>query len=372
MKKNIKIYEMPILYLTLLLILFGTIMQYSASSTIAINKFGWENYAFFLKKHTMRLVIGLFAMLAMYNFKFKLLKKYSKELLILSWILMLSAYIWNAGSTRRFLVINGFNIITTSDFARFALIVFTANFISSNKKNINNIKTLFLNYIIYSGITLFIILGQPDLSSTFIISIIIITMLIIGGLKITYIIYSLISGIIPLITSIIIFFPYQKIRFMNWINSTGSDPTTQVERSKQALHHGGFWGQGLSKSVIKEGFMAEGHTDFILPIIGEEIGFIGILVLFILFFIFYFLAVKIAKNSPDIFSSMLAIGIAYNILFYFLINAGYVVGIFPPTGLAIPFISYGGSHTLFTLISVGVLLNISKYCNIYKNKFLKY
>ena len=68
---------------------------------------------------------------------------------------------------------------------------------------------------------------------------------------------------------------------------------------------------------------------------------------------------------------MLSLGIAYNILFYFLINSGYVVGIFPPTGLAIPFISYGGSHTLFTLISVGVLLNISKYCNIYKNKFLR-
>ena len=75
--------------------------------------------------------------------------------------------------------------------------------------------------------------------------------------------------------------------------------------------------------------------------------------------------------APDIFSSMLAIGIGFNILYYFLINAAYVVGLIPPTGLAIPFKSYGGSHTLFTLISVGVLLNISKYCNIYKYNYLR-
>ena len=113
--------------------------------------------------------------------------------------------------------------------------------------------------------------------------------------------------------------------------------------------------------------MAEGHTDFILPIIGEEIGFIGITFIFILFFSFYLLSISTAKNAPNIFSSILCIGIAFNILYYFLINSSYVVGLIPPTGIAIPFISYGGSHTLFTLISVGTLLNISKYSNVFQN-----
>jgi len=374
MKKNIKIYEMPILYLTLLLIFFGTIMQYSASGTIAINKFGWENYSHFLNKHLIRVSIGLIAMIVMYNFKFKWLKKYSKEILVLSWIIMLFAYIWNAGSTRRFLVINGVNVLTTSDFSRFALIVFTANFIANNKKNINDIKTLFFNYIIYILISLAIILLQPDYSSTFIISMILISMLIVSGLKIKYLKYFILISI-GVLTIATIKFEYIKIRLSDWFYNaflnSNPDPTSQAERAKQALHNGGFWGNGFSDSIIKEGFMAEGHTDFILPIIGEEIGFFGIFILFILFFRFYFLSIKIAKNSPDIFSSMLALGIAYNILYYFLINAGYVVGIFPPTGLAIPFISYGGSHTLFTLISVGVLLNISKYCNIYRYKYLR-
>ena len=370
MKRNIKIYEMPLLYLTLLLILLGTVMQYSASSTIAINKFGWSNYNYFLYKHLIRVILGLFAMILIYNLQFKWLKKYSTQILILSWIIILSAYIFNAGTTRRFLVINGQNIFTTSDFARFALIIFTANFIATNKKNINNIKTIFFEYIIYILVTLILILYQPDLSSSFIIFAILISMLVIGGLKIKYFIYLASTGLFTLILSII-FYPYMKIRFLNWFSNNNPDPSSQIERAKQALHNGGLFGSGFGKSIIKEGFIAEGHTDFILSIIGEEIGFIGILILFILFFSFYFISVKISKMAPDIFSSILAIGIGFNILYYFLINAAYVVGLIPPTGLAIPFISYGGSHTLFTLLSIGMLLNISKYCNVYKYNYLR-
>ena len=371
MKKNIKIYEMPILYLTLLLIFIGTIMQYSASGTIAINKVGWENYDIYLNKHIMRVIIGIIGMLIIYNFNFKWLKKYAKEILIASWIIMLLAYFWNAGTTRRFLVINGINIITTSDFTRFALIIFTASFISNNKKNINNIKNLFFNYILYALITLAIIFRQPDFSSTFIIFMIIVSMLMIGGLRLKYVLYGF-SVSLGLAILIILHkgIDYIAIRFGDWWTGNYA-PYSQISRSKQALHNGGLLGEGFSDGIIKQGFMAEGHTDFILPLIGEELGFLGIIILFALFFKFYFLAIKIAKNSPDIFSSMLAVGIAFNILFYFLINAAYVVGILPPTGLAIPFISYGGSHTLFTLISVGVLLNISRYCNIYKNKYLQ-
>ena len=370
MKKNINIYEMPLLYLTIALILFGIVMQYSASSTLAINKFGWDNYNFYLSKHVTRIAIGLFAMVVMYNFKFKILKKYSLQILFLSWIILLSAYMFNNGNTRRFLVISGYNLFTTSDFARFALIVFTANFIATNKKNLNKLKIVFYNYLIYVIITLGIILFQPDFSSTVIISIILISMLIVGGLKFKFIVNLAAIGTTILAFAIMIF-PYMRTRLLNWYYNPNPDPTSQVERAKQALHNGGFFGNGVGDSIIKEGFMAEVHTDFILPIIGEEIGFFGILILFTAFSVFYYFSIKIAKRAPDIFSSMLSVGIAFTIIYYFLINSAYVVGLIPPTGLAIPFISYGGSHTLFTLISVGVLLNISKYCNIYKFNYLR-
>ena len=104
-------------------------------------------------------------------------------------------------------------------------------------------------------------------------------MLIIGGLKIKFIFYTLIAGLITIISSLILY-PFQKKRFINWLTNSNPDPTSQVERAKQALQNGGFWGNGFSDSLIKEGFMAEGHTDFILPIIAEEIGFLGITIIF--------------------------------------------------------------------------------------------
>ena len=373
MKKNIRIYEMPLLHITMLLIAFGTVMLYSASGTIAINKFGWENYDFFLNKHLARVAIGIAAMLITYNINLKWLQNNAKNILFASWIIILFAYISaeiNDSTTRRFLIVNGKNLLTTSDFSRFSIILFTAFFIDKNKKNINNISIIMREYLPYLSITLLLILFQPDFSSTFIIALIIFSMIFIAGIKIKYFFYLFLSGGISALI-LLSTYPYAKIRLLEWLFNDNINPTTQMARSIQAIYNGGLWGQGIGKSIIKEGFIAEGHTDFILPIIGEELGFTGIFMLFIIFYIFYFICIKTTKSAPNIFCAMLALGIGFNILFYFLINASYVVGILPPTGLAIPFISYGGSHTLFTLISVGILLNISKYSNIYKRRYYK-
>ena len=163
-------------------------MQYSASSTIAINKFGWNNYNYFLYKHLIRVVLGILGMLLMYKLELKWLKKYSKQILILSWGVILFAYIFNAGATRRFLVINGKNIFTTSDFARIALIIFTAHFIENNRKKINDIYFLFSHYMPYFLISILLIFFQPDLSTSFITILIIFTILIIAGLNIKYLV----------------------------------------------------------------------------------------------------------------------------------------------------------------------------------------
>jgi len=366
MKNEQYIYEKPIIYIIILILFIGSVLLYNASSTLAINIH--NDYSFFINKHLIRLLIGIIALIFMYNFNFLIIKKYAKHILILSWIIMISAYFLNEGSsTRRWLIINGRNIFTTSDFAKLAIIIYTASFIENNKNKISNIKSL-LNYIPYLIVTISLILYQPDLSTTFSILLIIVSLLIVSGLKIKHLVFPTFS-VFFLVLIKIYRTPYQKNRFINWINGDGN---TQADSAIEALGNGGIIGVGLGNSIIKEGFLPEVHTDFILPIIGEEFGFFGILILFILFLTFYFYGVKICKSAPDIFSSMLALGIILNILFYFLINASYVVGLFPTTGLPIPFFSYGGSHTLFNLISIGILLNISKYTNIYKYKYINY
>jgi len=363
MKNNKTIYDSPIVYIIMIIIVIGITMLYSASSTIAYNRF--NEYTFFLNKHIIRLLLGITAFIVMYNVDFKILKKYSKLILILSWIIVLSAYYFNNGSaTNRFLIIAGQNLFTTSDLAKISLIIFTANFIENNKKEINNISILIKEFIPYVIISLLLILFQPDLSTTIAISLIISTMLLIAGLKIKYLLLCSILSLTGIIYKIFST-PYQFQRLIDWLSGKRN---WQLENSLHALGNGGLIGNGFGNSIIKDGFMPEVHTDFILPIIGEEFGFIGILLIFTLFLGIYYYGIQICKTSPDIFSSMLALGITINILYYFLINATYVVGLLPTTGLPIPFISYGGSHTLFSLISLGTLMNISQYTNIYKYK----
>ena len=364
MKKEQFIYEKPIIYIIITTIAIGCLMLYSASSTVAFNKFG--DSAFYIKRHLVRLLIGLFAFFIAYKINFNFFKQNATKILIFSWIIMLFAYIFNDGTTNRFLIINGKSIITTSDFAKLCLIIFTAQFIESNKNKINNINILLIKYLPYLTITLLLILRQPDLSSTFTILIIISLILLIAGINIKYLIYYATSG---LTLALIFLKKFQRDRFLNFWNE---EPNQQAEQAINALGNGGLKGVGFDNSIIKEGFLPEVHTDFILPIIGEEFGFLGILFMFILFLSLYFLGIRICKSAPDIFSSMLCLGITLNILIYFLINVCYVVGFIPTTGLAIPFFSYGGSHTLFNLFSLGVLLNISKYTNLYKYKYISH
>ena len=216
MKTNKTIYENPIIYLIIFLIGFGIIMMYSASSTVAFNKF--NNYSFFLEKHISRLIIGVIALLIFSYFDFKYFKIYSKQILFVSFLLLISAYFLNDGSsTRRWLIIGGRNIFTTSDFAKFSLIIFTAHYIEKNKKHINNLNLIISGYIPYILATLLLIFFQPDLSTTFAITTIIITMLIIGGFKIKYLFFPIITSLV-LIAIKLVNTPYQLKRFLNWKN----------------------------------------------------------------------------------------------------------------------------------------------------------
>tara|TARA_Y100001970_G_scaffold33095_2_gene41026 strand:- start:1265 stop:2383 length:1119 start_codon:yes stop_codon:yes gene_type:complete len=368
MRNNQNIYEKPIIYIIIMIIFIGSILLYNASSTLAINKF--NNYSFFINKHLIRLLIGIIAFLLFYSLiNFTFIKRNAHLILFTSWICMIAAYYFNQDNpTSRWLIINGKNLFTTSDFAKLSLIIFTARFIEDNKNKINDLKNLTNKYAPYFLITLSLIFFQPDLSTSFSITLIILSLLIIAGLKLKYLLFPFIITSIGVLIKIYST-PFQKQRFMNWI--TGN-VNIQTENSINALGNGGLFGVGFGNSLIKEGFLPEVHTDFILPIIGEEFGFIGILILFILFLCFYFYGLNICKAAPDIFSSMLSLGIILNILYYFLINASYVIGLFPTTGLPIPFFSYGGSHTLFNMISIGILMNISNYTNIYKYKYINY
>ena len=198
MKNQKTIYEQPLIYLIIFIVGFGIVMMSSASSYV------YNDYSYFLTKHIFRIAISLIAFLIVYNIDFKYLKIYSGHILFISWFILIAGYLFNEGSsTRRFLIIFGKNIFTTSDFAKIALIIYTANFIENNNQRINDLSILIKEYAPYAIFTLGLILFQPDFSSSFAIGTIIISMLIVGGLSIKYLLKS--SLIIALLSPIIIY-----------------------------------------------------------------------------------------------------------------------------------------------------------------------
>ena len=341
---------------------FGIVMMYSASSIYAMNKF--DNYLHFFMQQIKWLTIGAVLMLMLSQVNYQILKKIAYALLIISWVVLVMGYFFKGNNpASRWLVLGGRSWMTTSDLARVSLIIFTAYFVEKNKKKLNDWKFLLTRFTPFLGISLILILFQPDTSTAMIISAIIMVMLFIAGTDWRYLAGVSVFGILGLILKIINT-PHARDRILNWNDD-------QKIQSLNALGTGGLLGTGLGDSIIKNGYLPEVHTDFILPIVGEELGFIGILVLFFLFWFFFTRGLAVVQEAPDLFSMFLSFGIIISVMIYFLVNAAYVVGFAPTTGLPMPFISYGGSHTIFTLMSMGILLNIARRGRVCANTYYR-
>ena len=341
---------------------FGIVMMYSASSIYAMNKF--DNYLHFFMQQIKWLTIGAVLMLMLSQVNYQILKKIAYALLIISWVVLVMGYFFKGNNpASRWLVLGGRSWMTTSDLARVSLIIFTAYFVEKNKKKLNDWKFLLTRFPPFLGISLILILFQPDISTAMIISAIIMVMLFIAGTDWRYLAGVSVFGILGLILKIINT-PHARDRILNWNDD-------QKIQSLNALGTGGLLGTGLGDSIIKNGYLPEVHTDFILPIVGEELGFIGILVLFFLFWFFFTRGLAVVQEAPDLFSMFLSFGIIISVMIYFLVNAAYVVGFAPTTGLPMPFISYGGSHTIFTLMSMGILLNIARRGRVGSNTYYR-
>lgn len=350
--------EYMFMYAIIALIGFGTLVMYSAGAFTATMKF--QNYAHYLIKHIEWLAFGGCLYFVASRFKYKKLKFMLPGIIGLTWIIIVLAFILNpTNKPNRWLIIGGRSWVTTSDVARIMLIIYTAYFLDTYQREISDWKFMLKNYTPVVGLTLFMILMQPDLSSTFIIGVIVFTMLFIGKASSRYLMI-LISVAILAFSLKISTSNYQRARFVKWVYSTEENIDIQQNASKLALGSGGIKGRGPGSSKLKNGHLPAAHTDFILAILGEEYGFLGVTILFGLFAAIFHNGVRILQIAQDRFGLFLALGITLNLIFYFLINVAYVIGFAPNTGLTMPFVSYGGSNTIFTLGAVGLLMSIAR------------
>ena len=365
MIKHFEHFDKQLIIITLILLSVGSIMLFSASSHYANETFG--NHTYFFNKHILRILIGIVLMFFLSIFDYKNLKYISTILLIFSFLIVMIAHFTSDSKTSRWLIVGGKTLFTTSDLSRITLVIFTSYYLEKSYRYIKDFKKGFLPIITIIGINLLAIVLQPDLSTSLTIGMILSILLFIGGVRLKHLIILVCTTLPFILFCIWLQKGYQWQRIINWLNPNHHLDAGNYQSSQAllGLGNGGLLGQGLGNSIIKfPGLLPEIQTDFIFSVIGEELGFFGIILILFLFVWLFFKGMLIAKNASDAFGMYLAIGIVLNIKLYVLINISYVVGFLPTTGLPLPFFSYGGSNIIITLMSIGILNNISM-----KNKF---
>ena len=351
--------DLVTLIAVLILMVIGIGVVYSASSTIAQEKFGKSEA--FLQRHIVKVVVSLIAMFLIVKLDYHRYARVSKLGLIVA-LGLLAATLTLGGEIKgasRWLRFGGFGF-QPSDFAKFALIIHLCVLISEKKERIRDFKTGFLSMSIWITLVTGLVLLQPNFSTGIMVFLFSILMLFVGGARIKHITLSL-SALLPLLAIYMLSAEYRMRRVTAFFGADSSHATSnyQLLQGIIGFGNGGLFGVGPGMSKQRDFFLPESYGDFVFSIVGEEYGFVGTMVLLFLFLILLLRGLKIAKLAKDDLGRYLTIGITSSITLYALVNAAVTLGLLPTTGLPMPFVSYGGSSMFFTACAVGVLLNIS-------------
>ncbi|MCK9583062.1 MAG: putative lipid II flippase FtsW [Endomicrobiales bacterium] len=342
-----------------LLVAIGTLMVFSSSVDMSLERYHSAYYIFY--KQLMWLGIGTLSFLFFYKWvDYRLLQKYAKPILFVSVVFLMVVLVFDSHhNVKRWLNLGPFSF-QPSEFAKLAIIIALADFIDRKKSKLNKLSSIMpLGLIVLLPLALVFL--EKDLGTPILIAIVALSMLLAGGLSWLIVssmgIFVVLSGIFAVLIQ-----PYRLKRIRDFAQSFFSIDSTsyQVNHSNWAFGSGGLFGKGPGNSEMKDLWLPESHTDFIFPIIGEEFGFIGAIGILILYIMFFVSGWAISKRSDTYFGSMVAFGITILIAYQALINMGVATALLPTKGLALPFISYGGSSLVVNMIAAGILLNIAK------------
>ena len=275
----------------------------------------------------------------------------------------------NTGGSQRWIDLGGFRF-QPSELAKILIVLFFAYFFMKHEDNINTPKTLVSAFVLV-GIPLLLILKQPDLSTTIVTTLIFITLLFVSGLSykiggwvLAICVPSGILGLALIIKGKLPFIqPYQLRRIMAWLYPDDyPDIAYQQQNSIMAIGSGQLWGKGLNNSAatsVKNGkFILEPQTDFIFAVAGEELGFIGTVIIIILLLFITIECILIARKAKDLSGKLICCGIAALIGFQSTVNIFVATGLFPNTGIPLPFVSYGLTSLMSLYIGIGLVLNV--------------
>ena len=355
--------------LTLCLIAIGILMVYSASHLLSSRHYDGYSYRY-LQIHIIACGLGLVGMFFSSHLPYRFYARFANLFLILSFIGLLLVFVPGLGTSvqgaaggrfKRWINIGLPINFQPVEFAKIALVIHVANFISRNPERVKSFFNGVLPNILIVGAAFGLVYLQPDFGSAALLVVTVCMVLFVGGMRLWHVAtLGVVGG--GLFGLLIIRDSYKLKRLMDYVAMLKSPDATnyQLTRSLDALESGGLLGLGIDSSLQKISRLPYPHTDFIFAVLGEEFGFIGAVAVTFIFMLFIWRGLHIARHASDLFGSLLAVGITTLIGLQAFINIGVVTGLLPTKGITLPFISYGGSSIVLSLVSVGILLNISR------------
>lgn len=359
---NFKNYDFRLMFYTLALNLIGVLAIYSAEG-------GSMSY-------TSRQLIGLFAGLlmaiALSLINYRYLLKFSFAIYAGCIAILIAVIVAGqlGGGSRRWITLPVIGRFQPSEFVKIGMILFFAWFLQRHQEKIDHILTLILAAA-FTAVPLYLIMDQPDLSTSIVIAFIVICLIFVSGINYRWVLGAAVITIPGLFLLLFLaehnmlpfLEPYQVNRILAFLNpGKYAELNLQQDNSKMAVGSGQLYGKGLFNDTVfsvKNGnFLSEEHTDFIFSVIGEELGFVGCIIVLVLFALFVFECLRIANRAADLSGKLIGTGMAALVGFQAFTNIAVVTGLFPNTGLTLPFISYGVSSLVSLYIGIGIMLNV--------------
>ncbi|MBQ2088026.1 MAG: rod shape-determining protein RodA [Selenomonas sp.] len=329
-------------------------------SATHINTPGEERY-WFVARQGLFAVVNLAMAAFLMNFDYKMLQGYGNKLYIFNLIMLLAVMLvgQSALGAQRWISIGPISI-QPSEFSKLIMIVSLAGMLEEKVGKLNTLEEL-IPVAAYVGLPFLLVLKQPDLGTSLVFMAIFFGMVFVCGIRLRLLggIFAAGIAMMPLLWHFLK--DYQKMRIMVFMDPN-VDPLGSgyhIIQSKIAIGSGMLWGKGLFEGTQSQlNFLPENHTDFIFAVVGEELGFIGVVCLLLLYMVVLWRGVQIAKDASDMFGRLLAVGITSMLAFHVLVNVGMTLGIMPVTGIPLPLMSYGVSSLTTNIMAVAILINI--------------
>jgi len=341
---------------------FGVVMVLNVSYFLAEARYG-DPYLFF-RKHVIAVAVGVVLMLIVSRLRLELLERWASIVLplcVLALLLVLTPGIGaERGGARRWIAFGGFSL-QPSEFVKLGVVFFLARWISRHREVMHQFRNGVVPAMVCVGVCSGLILCQPDFGTAVILGLLLLLMLYVGGAQPLHVLGLVGCGAIAMIAAVQLA-PYRMRRLLAFLDpwQQSQDAGFQLVQSLIAFGSGGLSGVGLGQSKQKMLFLPEAHTDFIFALVGEELGVIGAIVVLALFAVVALRGFRVAARHPDSFASLLAFGLTAVLMLSAVVNVGVVLGMLPTKGLPLPFLSYGGSALLATMLEVGVLAALSR------------